>query len=182
MFDQRWQQNRLDRAVNDVNLVSRRLKSDCGERFGRLSPQLLQNVISYDLADGRQPPGYFFTAVFHHFPVAQYPSGVPPAVAALAGGPATEQKRHIKSPAHRAGQLTLRGKPARSWPGLARLAQSLPTTSLMKAHNLTTRLKIWGGCALVIAAVWLCVRLAFFATSRALRKASETVTLRSNPQ
>lgn len=101
-------------------------------------------------------------------------------MAALAGGPATEQKRHIKSPAHRAGQLTLRGKPARSWPGLARLAQSLPTTSLMKAHNLTTRLKICGGCALVIAAVWLCVRLAFFATSRALRKADETVTLDSN--
>ena len=50
----------------------------------------------------------------------------------------------------------------------------------MKPHNLPTRLKVFGGCALAIAAVWLCVRLAFFATSRALRNTDETVTLDSN--
>lgn len=47
----------------------------------------------------------------------------------------------------------------------------------MKARDLIGKLKIIGGCALVIAAVWFC---ALIVTSRALRKHGETVTVDSN--
>src|SRR5262245_26332701 len=47
----------------------------------------------------------------------------------------------------------------------------------MKARDLAIELKIIGGCALVITAVWLC---ALIVTSRALRKTDETVTVDSS--
>ncbi|HEU0179323.1 MAG TPA: hypothetical protein VFV58_34090 [Blastocatellia bacterium] len=47
----------------------------------------------------------------------------------------------------------------------------------MTAPDLVGKLKIIGGCALAIAAVWLC---ALMLTSRALRKTDETVTLPPN--
>jgi hypothetical protein len=53
VFSQRGQQRRFDRMVNDINLISGGLASDCGERFGGLPPQLLQDVIAYNFADGR---------------------------------------------------------------------------------------------------------------------------------
>jgi len=62
-------------------------------------------------------------------------------------------------------------------PGLGSLARSLPTISLMRARDLASKLKIIGGCALAIIAVWLC---ALIVTSRALRKTDETVTIDSN--
>ncbi len=58
----------------------------------------------------------------------------------------------------------------------------------MKAHDLATRLKarlkarlkICGSGVLALAVIWMCVQLAFIATSRALRKTDETVTLDYN--
>jgi hypothetical protein len=47
----------------------------------------------------------------------------------------------------------------------------------MRARDLVSKFKIVGGCALAIAAIWLC---ALIVTSRALRKTDETVTLDSN--
>lgn len=47
----------------------------------------------------------------------------------------------------------------------------------MKERDLIGKLNMIGGCALAIAAVWLCARIV---TSRALRKIDETVTLDSN--
>jgi hypothetical protein len=47
----------------------------------------------------------------------------------------------------------------------------------MRARDLASELKIIGGCALVITAVWLC---ALIVTSRALRKTDEIVTLDPN--
>ncbi|HEY6400656.1 MAG TPA: hypothetical protein VI479_04565 [Blastocatellia bacterium] len=47
----------------------------------------------------------------------------------------------------------------------------------MKERDPISNLKIIGGCALAIVAVWLCARIV---TSRALRKTGETVTLDSN--
>jgi hypothetical protein len=44
----------------------------------------------------------------------------------------------------------------------------------MRARDLAIELKVIGGCALAITAVWLC---ALIVTSRALRKTDETVTL-----
>ena len=52
VFNQRGQQRRFDRTVNDINLVGGGLERDCGERFGRLPPQLPQDVIARDFADG----------------------------------------------------------------------------------------------------------------------------------
>src|SRR5262249_7133145 len=43
---------------------------------------------------------------------------------------------------------------------------------MMRARDLAGRLKIIGGCALAIAAVWVCARIV---TSRALRKTDEWV-------
>jgi hypothetical protein len=47
----------------------------------------------------------------------------------------------------------------------------------MRARYLASELKVIGGCALAITAVWLC---ALIVTSRALRKTDETVTLDSS--
>ena len=47
----------------------------------------------------------------------------------------------------------------------------------MRARDLAIELKIIGGCALAITAVWLC---ALIIASRALRKTDETVTLDPN--
>jgi len=98
-------------------------------------------------------------------------------VASLVGATSPKQKRHIQSSGRLAGRISLTGKPARTCDGFGPLARSLPTISFMKAHDLAPRLKIIGGCALAIAAVWLCAQLALIVTSRALRKTDETVTL-----
>jgi hypothetical protein len=47
----------------------------------------------------------------------------------------------------------------------------------MRARDLASELKVIGGCALLITAVWIC---ALIISSRALRKTDETVTLDSN--
>jgi hypothetical protein len=82
-------------------------------------------------------------------------------------------KRHIQL----SGQSPLRGKSARSCPGFGLLAQPLRIFSFMGAQDVIGKLKIIGGCALAIAAVWIC---ALIVTSLALRKTDETVTVDSN--
>jgi hypothetical protein len=47
----------------------------------------------------------------------------------------------------------------------------------MRARDLASELKVIGGCALLITAVWIC---ALIISSRSLRKTDETVTLDSN--